>query len=175
MSAFGQAISPDSCWFAVQVKARQEARLAEALRQKGYELFLPVRCGEERTSARRRPLFPGYVFCRLDPKYRLPVLTTPGVIGFAGTGRLPVPIPEDEIERIRIMVASGLAREAIPLVSAGERIRVIEGALRGLEGILVREKNQWRVVVSISLLQRSVVADVHREWVEPAAQSPDAA
>lgn len=114
------------------------------------------------------------LFCRLDARLRLPILTTPGVIGFAGMGKLPVPIPDQEVERIRTVVGSGCPRQSIPLMAAGERVRVVEGALRGLEGILLYEKSRWRVVISVTLLQRSVAVDVDREWLEPGERPADA-
>jgi len=154
-------------WFAVQVRARQEWRLKDALSNKGYEIFLPTRSGAANTRHRQPVLFPGYLFCRVDPRLRLPILTTPGVIGFAGTGRIPTAVPEGEIDRIRMVVSSGFERESKPLVTAGERVRVTVGALRGLEGILVQEKSAWRVVIAVTLLQRSVAVDVDRDWVEP--------
>jgi len=112
-------------------------------------------------------LFPGYVFCRLNPNDRLPVLTAPGVVDLVGFGRIPTPIPEDEIERVRKMVESGLLVSPFPFVKVGETILIERGPLAGVEGILVEEKGRYRLVVSINLLQRSVSAEVDRQSVRP--------
>jgi transcription antitermination factor NusG len=148
-------------WFALRVKARQEWRIRETLERKGYELFFPTR--EAKNGEAGAPLFPGYLFCRVDPRFRLPILITPGVISFVGHGKTPIPIDEEELEQVRKIVDSGLRRESIPVVTAGDRVCVMDGVLQGLEGILVREKSEWRVVVSIFLLQRSVAVDIDRE------------
>jgi transcriptional antiterminator NusG len=148
--------------------------LNEALSNKGYEMFLPTHSETEGTRRRPRVLFPGYLFCRVDPRLRLPILTTPGVIGFAGMGKILIPVPDDEIDRIRTVVASGFSRQSIPLVAVGERVRVIEGALRGLEGIIQQEKSRCRVVIAVTLLQRSVAVDVDRDWIEPVASLGEA-
>ena len=157
-------------WFALRVKARQEWRIRETLQIKGYELFLPTRASRNGDQS-RAPLFPGYLFCRVDPRFRLPILVTPGVIGFVGHGKTPVAISDEEVHQVRMIVNSGLPRESIPVVTTGDRVQVIDGVLQGLEGILVREKSEWRVVVSIFLLQRSVAVDIDRESLRLADQA----
>jgi transcription antitermination factor NusG len=162
-------------WFALRVKARQEWRVNELLRHKGYELFLPTRA-QTRGGIQDhcRPLFPGYLFCRLDPRIRLPILTTPGVMGFVGAGKVPLPVEDEELDNVRVIVASRLSRENVPMLSKGDRVLVVEGPLRGIEGVLVRERNQWRVVVAITLLQRSVAVDINSGWLKPAGQQTSA-
>jgi transcription antitermination factor NusG len=151
-------------WYALVVKARQEPRVSGVLESKGYELFLPTRMRSGKEPV--RALFPGYLFCRIDASRRLPILITPGVIGFVGSGKVPEPVSQDEIDAIQSIVRSGQRRESVPLLTAGERVRVVHGALRGLEGILVDQRGRCRVVVSIALLQRSVAVDIERECVE---------
>jgi transcription antitermination factor NusG len=114
-----------------------------------------------------RPLFPGYVFCRLNPSERLvPVLTSPGVVSLIGSGKQPAPIPEVEIDAVRRLLASGAGVEAYPLVREGQRIRVTRGSLKGLEGILLKKRNEWRLVISVTLLQRSLSVEIDRECIK---------
>jgi len=116
-----------------------------------------------------RPLFPGYVFCRFDPKVRLPILTTPGVISVVGFGNEPAPIDSSEIEAIQAVMNSGLHTEPCAFLREGQRILVTRGSLTGLEGLLLRKKSEWRMVVSVAMLQRSISVEIDREWIEPLA------
>jgi len=140
-------------------------------RNKGFEEFLPLYRARRRWSDRQKetefPLFPGYVFCRLDPQHRLPILTIPGVVHVVGIGKTPVPIEEREITAIQAAVRSGLSAEPWPFLEAGQRVRLEEGPLAGLEGILVGSAKQHRIVVSVTLLKRSVAVAIERHWVRP--------
>jgi len=159
------------CWFAVRVRSNQERVAIAHLRERGYEEFAPSYKTERVWSDRKKQidqyLFPGYVFCRFNPNERLPVLTAPGVVDLVGFGRIPAPIPEDEIERVRKMVESGLLVSPFPFVKVGETVLIERGPLTGVEGILVEVKGRYRLVVSINLLQRSVSAEVDRQSVRP--------
>jgi transcription antitermination factor NusG len=143
----------------------------EALTAKGNEAFLPTYRSRRRWSDRYKeidaPLFPGYTFCRFDPIRRLPVLTTPGVVSIVGTTKGPVSIDEREIESVRAMVSSGFIVGPWPFLHEGEFVAVEHGPLQGVEGVIVSVKNQYRLVVSISLLQRSVAVEIDRAWVRP--------
>jgi len=115
------------------------------------------------------PLFSGYLFCRFNPENRLPVLTTTGVVGVLGVARVPACIPEAEIENVRRVVEYGHSVERMPYVS-GQTIRLLDGPLRGVEGVVIEVKKKNRIVVSINLLQRSVSAEIEANWqVVPAA------
>jgi transcription antitermination factor NusG len=114
-----------------------------------------------------RPLFPGYVFCRFDARVRVPVLQSSGVVNLVSFGSDVIPIPDEEIQTVRRMLDSSLPVEPHPFLTSGQRIRITGGPLSGSEGILVEFKKQFRVVASITLLQRSVSAEVNREWVTP--------
>jgi len=141
------------------------------LRERGYEEFAPSYKTERIWSDRKKQidqfLFPGYIFCRFNPNERLPVLTAPGVVDLVGFGRVPAAIPEDEIERVRKMVESGLLVSPFPFVKVGQTVLIERGPLTGVEGILVEVKGRYRLVVSINLLQRSVSAEVDRQSVRP--------
>jgi transcription antitermination factor NusG len=162
----------DACqlpWYGVHTKRNHESIAASALEHKGYEQYLPVYRSRRRWSDRVvdsiLPQFPGYVFCRFDATYRLPILTTPGVISIVGFGQGPTPIPESEIEALQLVLRSGLAAEPCPFLREGQRIRVNRGSLEGLEGLLLKKKSEWRMVVSVRILQRSVSVEIDREWV----------
>jgi len=158
-------------WFALRVKSRCEKVVSTIARNKGFEEFLPLYKSRQRWSDRVKsvefPLFPGYVFCRLDPQYRLPLLTIPGVLHFVGIGKIPVPIDDSEILAIQSAVASGLSTEPWPYLEVGQRVRLEDGPLVGLEGFLVEVRKRFRVVVSVTLLKRSVAVEIDREWVAP--------
>ena len=159
-------------WFGVRTRSRFEKVTAAALANRGYSTYLPLCRRRHRWSDRvveiHSPLFPGYVFCRFDPFSRQSVITAPGVVSIIGLGNQPEPIPNEEIDRIQHVLRSGLAAQPWPYLRIGEPIRLVCGSLEGLEGILVKEKSEWRIVVSVHLLQRSVAVEVDREWVRPA-------
>jgi len=158
-------------WFALQVRSLREKRVGCLLKDKGYAEFVPLYRARRRWSDRVKeielPLFPGYLFCRLDPRYRLPVLTTPGVMNIVGTGKTPIPVLDSEVEAIQTIVRSG--QDALPwnFLQVGHLVWVEEGPLQGLEGILVEFRKRHRLVVSVTLLQRSVAVEVDRDWVRP--------
>lgn len=158
-------------WFALRVRSNFERVSSQHLRQRGYEEFLPCYRAERQWSDRIKQvesvLFPGYVFCRLNPTDRLHVLTTPGVIGLVGFGKVPVPITDSEIQSIRTMVESELRITPWPFLQAGQRVLIERGPLAGVEGILTEFRRRFRIVVSVSLLQRSVAAELDEGWVRP--------
>jgi len=158
------AKAPHYSWFALQVRTRHEAGVASFLDALGFEHFLPLVTSRKRWSDRIKkvqdPLFPGYVFSRFDPQDRLPILKTPGVIQIVGYNRCPVPVDDSEISAIQTLIASGLPNQAWPFLSVGARVRIETGALRGYEGILIDFKGTHRLVLSISLLHRSVAVEI---------------
>ena len=158
-------------WFALRVKSNCEKTVATLVRNKGFEEFLPLYKSCHRWSDRLKsaesPLFPGYTFCRIDPNFRLPILTIPGALHFIGIGKVPVPIEDSEIAAIQKAVRSGLPAEPWAYLKVGQLVRLDDGPLAGLEGILIETRKQYRVVVSVSLLQRSVAVEIERNWVTP--------
>jgi transcriptional antiterminator NusG len=151
-------------WFGNRTRSNHERVAALVLRGKGYEPYLPLyRLHRRRAGAlieSEHPLFPGYVFCRFDAKRRLPILMTTGVISVVGIGKEPVAIPDDEIEAVRAVLRSGLPAEPCGYLREGQRVRVMNGSLDGVEGILVKKKNQFRMVVSVTMLQRSISVEI---------------
>jgi transcription antitermination factor NusG len=162
-------------WFALRVRPRSEKAVAESLGGKGYEQFLPLCRQKRRWSDRVKevqlPLFPGYVFSRFDVQKRLPILTTPGVMFVVSVGKVPGPIADSEIEALQILVRSRLQVEPWPFLHVGERVRIIGGPLTGAEGILTAMKGPSRLVVSITLLQRSVAVEIPEDCAWPVSSS----
>ncbi len=139
------------------------------LEAQGFECFLPkyksLREWSDRKKEVEQPLFPGYVFCRFEYSQRRPIVITPGVLQVVGCGRTPTPVEEREIEAIQFAIASEVPSQPWPYLAIGERVRIHTGRLSGLEGILVNFKGNHRVVLSVSLLQRSVALEVDLAWV----------
>ena len=156
-------------WFALMVRTGREKTATLLLENAGYECFLPVSKYTRRWSDRMKeievPLFPGYLFCRMDPYNRLPVLMTPGVIQIVGAGKTLIPVGEGEIAAIQRVVKNGLATMPWPYLQVGNVARIEEGPLRGMTGIIVRIKSGMKLVLSVSLLQRSVAVEVDRSWL----------
>lgn len=164
-------------WFALQVKARYENIIATGLVGKGYECFLPTYKKRRRWTDRIResdqPLFPGYLFCRLDPLHRFPILVTPGVISIVGVGKVPVPVDEKEIDAIQTALSSHAESQPWPYLQEGQKVKVEYGPLTGLEGIVLDIRGQKKLLLSLTLLQRSVAIQLDRTWVAPAAGIAD--
>jgi transcription antitermination factor NusG len=161
-------------WYAVRVRSRFENVVARHLHARGYQLFLPLYKCQRQWSDRLReielPLFPGYVFCQFNPVNRLPILSIPGVVHLVGVGEVPVPVDETEIAAIQTAIRSGLSARPWSFLKVGQRVRIERGPLFGVEGILVEVRGLRRLVLSISLLQRSVAVQVDAAWVIPMPQ-----
>lgn len=158
-------------WYALQLRTRWENSTANLLSGKGYQTFLPtyrtLKRGRGPSNEVQTPLFPGYLFCRFNVFDRLPVLITPGVISVVGTGRIPIPVEDSELEAIQKMVSTGLQVEPWPYLEVGQLVRIQDGALSGVEGVLTSFRGARRLVVSISLLRRSVALEIDRSVVSP--------
>jgi transcription antitermination factor NusG len=160
--------TPATCvehrWYAAYTCANHEKRVAKQFGDQEMEHFLPLYSSVRRWKDRRvqleLPLFPGYVFVRIALHDRLRILQVPSVVRLVGFGGLPTPLPDDQIEPLRNGLAHGLRAEPHPYLSMGRRVRIKSGPLAGLTGIAVRRKGSFRVVLSVDLLARSVVADV---------------
>jgi transcription antitermination factor NusG len=163
-------------WFAVQVRTQREEGVACYIEGKGYEWFLPTYKRRKLWSDRIRevkvPLFPGYLFCRFNPQDRLPILKTPGVIQIVGYNRVPIAVDEEEVAAIQRLVASGVPNQPWPYLAVGDRVRIESGPLRGLEGILANLRGNNRLVLSVTLLQRSVAVEIDSMFVESLGGSP---
>jgi transcription termination/antitermination protein NusG len=158
-------------WYAVYVRSRHEKVVESGLRGKGYAAFSPFyrtkRKRIDRIAELDVPLFPGYIFCHFDANKRLPILMTPGIVGVVGPGNRPEPVEDHEIASIRTIALSGRPVQPWPFLRAGQRIRVQAGPLMGAEGIFLRVKDEYHLVVSITLLQRAVSVVIEKDAVAP--------
>ena len=157
-------------WVAVFSHAGRERSVQQGLAERGYETFLPTYAVRSERGARRlstRVLFPGYVFCRYLEHAVHRIVSVPNVLRLVGTTRNAEPIPDEEIDSIRRIIGSGVYSEPWFYVTAGTRVVITNGALRGLEGIFVNAASASRVIVSVTLLQRSVAVEVHATDVAP--------
>jgi len=158
-------------WYALQVHARKEQLVASQLENRRLECFLPtyksLRKWSDRTKEIQQALFPGYVFCRFDFEDRQPVVMTNGVIQVVGNGKTAIPIAEAEIEALQVAAQSGIPSQPWPYLRTGEHVQINYGLLAGLQGFLVNFKGNHRVVLSVTLLQRSLALEVELEWLTP--------
>jgi transcription antitermination factor NusG len=161
------------------VRSNYEKIASASLRSKGYEELLPLYTGRriwsDRIKVVESPIFPGYVFSKFDPSQRLPILITPGVVGIVGFGEVPAPVYEHEINSLRTMLGAGLTCEPWPFLEVGQPVMIEHGPLAGVDGTVLRIKGQYHLIVQISLLQRSVAAEIDREAVRPVARALAAA
>ena len=168
-----------SDWWALYTRHQHEKTVAEVLSAKGFEVFLPlyesIRCWKDRSKKLTLPLFPCYVFVRGGLNRRLQIMTTPGVHMILFTGENVATIPEVEIDTIRKAAEGPFRVEPHPFLKCGERVRVIRGSLQGVEGVLVRKKNLYRLVLSVDMMAKSVAIEIDVTDVEaaPALSSND--
>jgi transcription antitermination factor NusG len=187
MGSVGQrGIRPEAClppafltetafepkWFAVYTISRHEKRVAQHLTQRQIEYYLPLYRSQRKWSDGSRvtldlPLFPGYLFVHIKRTERVRVLDVPGALAVVGgPGREPVAMPDEAIDALR--TGLGMRRaEPHPLLSVGQRARICSGALAGMEGVVLRWKNGFRVVLTLEHIQRSISVEVGGEDLEP--------
>ena len=163
-------------WLAVQTRPRHEKTVSAQLSLKGYETFLPTyratRRWADRVKVVVRPLFEGYLFCRPDLERAAPIVTTPGVVRILNVGSIPAVVDEAEISALRQIVTSWSAVEPWPFLNVGQRVRIATGALAGIEGILEAIRGRRRIVVSITMLRRSVAVELDLDVVNPISMYP---
>jgi transcription antitermination factor NusG len=164
--------APANQWFAAYTVCRHEKRVASHFERRAIEHYLPLYRSQRRWKDGSKgfvdqPLFPGYVFVRIGPEQRVPVLEVPGVLWVVGkSGSQPTPLPEFEIETLRSAL-DPLRVEPYPLLAAGQRVRIRGGALSGVEGTVVRHKNSFRVVITLELIMQSIAVEVDADDLEP--------
>ncbi len=169
--AFGAGACTLPRWYVLYTTPRHEKHVSEILAQRRIETFLPLyrttrQWKKSSPAILELPLFPTYVFVHIDRQARGAVLGTPGVISIVGSAREPWPIPDLDIAAIR--VGSQMCKIAPhPYLALGERVRIKAGVMSGVEGILVRKKNDFRVVLTLDAIMRSVAVEVDADDVEP--------
>jgi transcription antitermination factor NusG len=160
-------------WYALHIRCQHEKKVASSLQRDGFTTFLPLLHEVHRWSDRLKrvqvPLFPCYVFlrCRHSPEIRMVLLRTPGVLSIVGCHGAGDPIPDDEIDAIRAVVAQKVALEPYPFIALGERIRIVGGALDGIEGIIVRREGNRRLIISVTTIERSLAISLEGFCVQP--------
>ena len=163
--------SSQTRWYAAYTYPRHEKAVLKQLESKSIEAFLPVFLTENRWKDRRvqiqNPLFPGYVFTRINLSERSRVLAIPGVIRMLSFNGIPAPIDDSEIEAVRLCIERGAALEPYPFLEIGDRVRVRSGVLEGLEGLISRCKDERRLIVPISLINQSVAVEIDVQFLEP--------
>lgn len=168
--ADGQARLPKSAsWYAAYTLANHERKVAEQLLRKGIENFLPmyeaIRQWKDRRVRLHWPLFPGYVFVRMPISEKLMVLQLTGVARLVGFGDRPVSLADEEIDGLRRGLGGELKMEPHPYLNKGQRVRILRGPLAGMEGILLRSRGKFRLVLSVDLIMRSIVVDIDAQDV----------
>jgi transcription antitermination factor NusG len=162
-----------SPWWVLYTRHQHEKAVAEMLSAKDFEVFLPlyesVRRWKDRKKLLTLPLFPCYVFVKGGQDRRLQVVTTPGIHTILFHGESVAIVPEAEIQAIRKAVEGPFRVEPHPFLKCGERVRVTRGSLEGVEGILIRKKNLYRLVLSVDMMAQSVAVEIDATDVEPVA------
>ncbi|GAC1700358.1 MAG: UpxY family transcription antiterminator [Candidatus Acidiferrum sp.] len=160
-----------SAWYAVYTKHQHEKSATELLSKKGFEVFLPLYSARHQWKDRAKnvllPVFPCYLFLRTNLHRKLDILRTPGVFWLVENGGHACPVPDSDIEAVRRIVQSPREVKPHPFLKSGDRVRVLVGPLAGVEGILTRFKNGYRVVLSVDLLQKAVAVEVDISIVKP--------
>jgi transcription antitermination factor NusG len=183
MMSTAPAIDASSCdeqsWWAIYTRHQHEKTVAEMLSTKGFDVFLPLydsmRRWKDRSKLLTLPLFPGYVFVRGAFERKLQVVSTPGVHMILYRGDQVAIIREEEMAAIRTVVEGRLRIEPHPFLKCGQRVRVLRGAMEGIEGILTRKKNLFRLILSVDMLAQSVAVEVNAADVEPIGESNEKA
>ena len=158
-------------WWAIYTRHQHEKTVADMLTSKGFDVFLPLydsmRRWKDRSKLLSLPLFPCYVFVKGGFERKLQVVSTPGVHMMLYRGDQVATIPEEEMAAIRRVVEGRFNVEPHPFLKCGQRVRVLRGAMEGVEGILIRKKNLLRLVLSVDMLAQSVAVEVNASDVEP--------
>lgn len=158
-------------WYAVYTRSRHEKVAAEELWSKQIECFLPLHERVSKWKDRRKtvqfPLFPGYLFVRVSVlERRLDILRVPSVVRIIGFQGMPEPIPDEQIQAVKSLVFNQMELDPYPYITEGDRVRIVRGPLRGLEGLLLEKKNRYTFVLSIDLIQQSVACEIDAADVE---------
>jgi transcription antitermination factor NusG len=164
-------------WFAVYTVSRHEKRVAEHFERRAIDHYLPLYCSARKWKDGSKvtlslPLFPGYVFVHIQRAERVPVLEVPGVLWVVGSsGSHPTPLPEFEIETLRAAL-DPFHVEPYPTLTAGQRVRIRSGALAGIQGVVVRQKSGFRVVITLELIMQSIAVEVDADNLERIDTAP---
>jgi transcription termination/antitermination protein NusG len=157
-------------WYAIYTAPNQEKLVSQRLRDRGIEHFLPLyRTVRKRTDRRvvlDLPLFPGYLFVRIPLLNRIRVLEIPRVVRMIGHSSVPSALPDSEIESLRMGLSGDTTAQPSEFLKKGCRVRVVRGPFAGSDGILVRRKHGFRVVIAIELIRQAFAVEVGEEDLE---------
>jgi transcription antitermination factor NusG len=162
----------DERWYALYTRARHEKAVAASLQRKGVTTFLPlisqVRRWSDRSKSVQVSLFPGYTFVRVSatPESCVRILQTPGVVGFVGTGRRGIPIPDKQIEDVQTVLTHDIPCAIFPFLRVGQRVRILGGCLDGIEGLLTAFKGGSSLVISVDSILQSLAIRIEGYDVE---------
>ena len=167
-------LQPSSRWYAVYTSPRHEKTAFKHLNARGVEAFLPTYASARMWNGRRAvvqlPLFPSYLFVRILPEARMKVLEVPGVLNIVSSHGNLVALPDGEIDALR-MVLETRRSEPHPTLSNGRKVRIKVGPLQGLEGIVLRQSRQLRLIVSVDCIMRSFAVELSASDLELCAAS----
>jgi transcription termination/antitermination protein NusG len=172
MSMQEHTVQERASWYAVSTRSRQEKLATLTLKSLGIRNFLPLVEEERRWSDRRKvveiPLFPGYLFVQIPRtvEAQLTVRKVPGIVNFVGSQNGPLAVPESELDSVRAVLSRGSGCSTCPFIQAGDRVRVVAGALVGIEGTFLRHGAQSKLIISVEMIQRSVSVNVAASDVE---------
>lgn len=159
-------------WFAIRTRSRHEKLVADQLEGQHIESFLPLikttRTWSDRKKEVELPLFSGYSFARLvlNSPDRLRVLKTQGVAGFVGVRNIGIPVPEEQIDSLKTLLANEIPIKEHPFLPIGQRVRIKGGALDGIEGILAGQDGRY-LVISVQPIHRSLSVCLDGYEIEP--------
>lgn len=161
----------EKSWYALYTRSRHEKVAAEELWRREIEVFLPLREVVSKWKDRKKtvqfPLFPGYIFANVALRERrLDILKVPSIVSIIGTSHEAQPIPEEQITAVKTLVFSEIPYDPYPEIGVGDRVRVIRGPLRGLEGRLVEKRNLYKFVITVNLIRQSVACEIDAADVE---------
>ena len=161
----------EALWYALRVRTKCEKVVAGGLTQRSIVHFLPLyqtrTQWSDRVKTNSLPLFPGYVFAKLDSQQLHRVFAVPAFMHVVGRGNVPEPIDQDDIDGVKRLAAEGTRIGPWPFCSAGQLVEVTRGPLAGLRGVFLRAKGQDRLIVSLPILQRSVATEIESYNVQP--------
>jgi len=166
---------PGLPWYVIRVKSNTERVVAQSLTNRGITVFLPL---EKRLSKRKNfglietPLFPGYVFAQFEYRAALPVVTCPGVVHIICRGTVPEPVDPAEMHSLLVLSQTAVSMSLLPTFARGQKVRFTGGPLAAVEGIVISDNGSQRLILSVTLLRRSVVAQMDRNWIEDSHRAP---
>lgn len=168
----GRDSEPSLPWFALFIRQRERERCESYLFAQSYEYFSPVtteyRQWSDRKKLTKTPLFPGYLFCRFHPSKSAPLLRAPGVCEIVSAGSCYLEVDAAQIADVRRCVETGAKLDVVPPLSFGQRVRITAGPLTGIAGTLTVFKQQLRVGLEISMMNRVVLVEVDSSQLLPA-------